>query len=73
MEDGRRAVLAYTLLELLVAGCGPNQAWIAVPVEELEHLQLLVGFDVIALNVEPPEDWRVGVGGTATTREVVDR
>nr|WP_297537470.1 SAV_915 family protein [Amycolatopsis sp.] len=46
MEDGRMAALAYSTLELLVAGCGPDQAWIAAPVEELENLKPLAGFDV---------------------------
>lgn len=59
MEDGRMAVLAYTSLELLVAGCGPQQAWVAAPTEELENLKSLAGFDVIALNVDLPDDWRV--------------
>lgn len=62
MEDGRLAVLAYTSLELLVAGCGPRQSWIAAPVEELETLQSLAGFDVIAVNVELPQAWRVAAG-----------
>lgn len=59
MEDGRMVALAYSTLELLVAGCGPDQAWIAAPVEELENLKPLAGFDVIALDVELPPDWRV--------------
>lgn len=59
MEDGRKALLAYTSLALLVAGCGSQQAWIAAPIDELENLQLLTGFDVVALNVDLPGDMRV--------------
>ncbi len=63
MQDGRLAVLAFTSLDLLVAGCGPHQGWMAAPVEQLENLQPLVGFDVIALNVDLPDDWRVDLAG----------
>lgn len=59
MVDGRKAVLIYTSLELLVTGCGRQQNWIAAPVEELERLQPIAGFDVIAVNVELPGDWCV--------------
>lgn len=59
MEDGRLAILAYTSLELLVAGCGSAQPWVAVPVGELETLKPMAGFDVIALDVDLPPDWRV--------------
>ena len=66
MEDGRLALLAYTSLELLVAGCGPRQAWIAAPVDDLETLMPLAGFEVIALDVDLPEDWRVAAGPRAS-------
>jgi hypothetical protein len=65
IRDGRLAVLAYTSLDLLVAGCGESQGWIAAPVEQLEKLQPLAGFDVIALDVDLPDDWRVGPAGHA--------
>jgi hypothetical protein len=63
MVDGRKAVLIYTSLELLVTGCGRQQDWIAAPVEALERLQSIAGFDVIAVNVELPGDWCVPAEG----------
>ena len=65
IRDGRLAVLAYTSLDLLVAGCGESQGWVAAPVEQLEKLQSLAGFDVIALDVDLPDDWRVDSAGHA--------
>ncbi len=59
MQDGRTALLAYSSKDLLVAGCGPEQGWIAVPSEQLVGLQQLVGFDVVAVDVDVPEEWRV--------------
>lgn len=69
MKDGRMAVLVYTSLDLLVAGCGAQQPWIASPVDELESLQPLAGFDVIAVNVGLPDGWRVAAGGSGIEAE----
>jgi hypothetical protein len=63
MQDGRLAALAYTSLDLLVAGCGPHQGWMAAPAKQLTALQPLAGFDVIALDIELPDDWRVDLAG----------
>jgi len=57
-QDGQLALLAYTSLELLVAGCGEQQPWIAVPVAELEQAQCSAKFDLIALNVLLPPEMR---------------
>lgn len=65
VRDGRLALLAYTSLDLLVAGCGESQGWIAAPVEQLEQLQPMAGFDVIALDVDLPDDWRLDSAGHA--------
>ncbi len=73
MEDGRLAVLAFTSLDLLVAGCGPQQGWMAAPAEQLLELQPLVGFDLIALNVDLPDDWRVDLAGHAEVENGVGR
>jgi hypothetical protein len=73
MQDGRLAVLAYTSLDLLVAGCGPHQGWMAAPAEQLTVLQPLAGFDVIALNVELPDDSRVDVAGHAKAQNGASR
>ncbi|MGB6163217.1 MAG: SAV_915 family protein [Pseudonocardiaceae bacterium] len=57
-QDGQLALLAYTSLELLVAGCGAQQPWIAIPVVELEQAQRSAQFDLIALNVLLPPEMR---------------
>ncbi len=62
LGDGRLAALAYRSLELLLAGCGRGQAWLAVPVEDLEGMREQAGFDAIALDVELPDDWRPSSG-----------
>ncbi|GAB3490690.1 SAV_915 family protein [Amycolatopsis cihanbeyliensis] len=59
-EDGRTALVAYSSQELLVAGCGASQPWIAVPAHKLERLYDTGAFDFLALNVELTEDMRHG-------------
>jgi hypothetical protein len=73
MQDGRLAVLAYTSLDLLVAGCGQHQGWMSAPAEQLTALQPLAGFDVIALDVELPDDWRVDLAGHAKAQNGAGR
>lgn len=51
-EDGNTALLAYTSMERLVAGCGAQQPWVAVRPEEIEAIQQQAGFDLIAFDVE---------------------
>ncbi|MGH3513618.1 MAG: SAV_915 family protein [Pseudonocardiaceae bacterium] len=58
MQDGRMALLAYTCMELLVAGCGEQQPWVAIPVPELVQAQLSAKFDVIAIDVLLPPEMR---------------
>ncbi|RZS36979.1 type III secretion system (T3SS) SseB-like protein [Herbihabitans rhizosphaerae] len=43
LEDGRRAMLVYTSLEKLVAGCGDEQPWMAFRAEALHTLQHTAG------------------------------
>ncbi len=57
-DDGRLALLAYTSLERLVEGCGADQPWVRVPVEEFERIHAECRFDTIALNVALPTECR---------------
>jgi hypothetical protein len=57
-EDGQVAVLAYSSLELLVAGCGEAQPWVAIPVDRVEHLPGLAGADVVLWNLALPAELR---------------
>lgn len=57
-DDGSTALLAYTTMERLVAGCGGQQPWIAVRPEEIELIQQQANFDLIAFDVELPTEMR---------------
>lgn len=57
-EDGSTALLAYTSLERLVAGCGKEQPWVAVHSGEIEDIQQQANFDLVAFDVELPTDMR---------------
>jgi hypothetical protein len=54
-EDGRSVLPMYSSLELLVAGCGEDQPWVAVQVrapEGIEELAELAGADVVLWDVD---------------------
>ncbi|HEU5026449.1 MAG TPA: SAV_915 family protein [Spirillospora sp.] len=54
-EDGRRVLPMYSSLELLVAGCGEDQPWVAVQLrapEGVEELAELAGADVVLWDVD---------------------
>lgn len=52
--DGGLGLLAYTSLDLLVAGCGPAQPWVAVPVERVSEVAGLSGADTVVWDAGPP-------------------
>ncbi|HEX6469899.1 MAG TPA: SAV_915 family protein [Streptosporangiaceae bacterium] len=61
LDDGRSALLVYSSLELLVAGCGQAQPWVAVrPADPdgLEGLARRCGADVALWDVNLPADGR---------------
>lgn len=58
MQDGRLALLAYSSLDLLIAGCGEHQPWIAVPVNRVHDCQQQSGADVVLWDLELPEEMR---------------
>lgn len=49
--DGRLAMLAYSSLDFLVAGCGEAQPWVAVPAERVTELQRLSGAETVLWDV----------------------
>jgi hypothetical protein len=62
LDDGRVALLAYTALDRLVNGCGPNQPWVILPTAKLDEIDRYQPYDVILLDVPIPEDQRHEAG-----------
>jgi hypothetical protein len=65
LDDGRLALLVYSTLELLVAGCGKAQPWMAVRLERpgsVDELARLAGAEVVLRDVEVPVGLR-HIGG----------
>jgi len=69
LADGRSALLAYSSLDLLVAGCGEAQPWVAVRLaaaDGLAELARLCGADEALWDVDIPDEARHG----ATDKEI---
>ncbi|WP_158714543.1 SAV_915 family protein [Amycolatopsis sp. La24] len=73
-RNGRPVLLAYTSPELLAAGCGPYQPWVAINGDELEAVADEAGAHGVLLNpvlaeesrhAAPVRDWtsRPAIGG----------
>lgn len=62
--DGELGLLAYSTSDLLVAGCGPGQPWIAVPLDRVGDLVGLSGADVVVWDAGLPEGSRHPVSGS---------
>lgn len=58
LSDGRLALPVYSALDRLVNSCGESQPWAAVPSTRLDEASASAPFDVIALDLEVPEEWR---------------
>lgn len=57
--DGHRALLAFSSLDQLVAGCGDGQPWIAVHGENVADIKARSGSDVVLWDAALPlEDRR---------------
>lgn len=61
LVDGRLALPVYTSVGDLVEACGPDQPWVAVPVESLERLREQAVVDTIAVNMSIPPEVRHGI------------
>lgn len=58
LPDGRVALVAYTALDRLVAGCGPEQPWVLLPTPKLDEIGRYMPYDVILLDVRIDEQGR---------------
>lgn len=58
LADGRLAMLAFSRLDLLVAGCGESQPWVLVPQERLPAARAAAGVDIVLLDVALPAQLR---------------
>lgn len=58
LTDGRLAVFAYTTLDRLVEGCGPDQPWVAVDSGRVAEVQREACADLVAWDVPLPEELR---------------
>lgn len=56
--EGRVGVLAFSSLDLLVAGCGEFQPWVAVPAGTVQSLAEDAGAEVVMLDVALAPDQR---------------
>ncbi|GAB3354131.1 SAV_915 family protein [Amycolatopsis echigonensis] len=74
VRNGRPVLLAYTSPELLAAGCGPYQPWVAINGDDLEAIANEAGAHGVLLNpvlaeesrhAAPVHDWtsRPAIGG----------
>ncbi|WP_317493934.1 SAV_915 family protein [Haloechinothrix sp. LS1_15] len=71
MDDGEVAMLVYTSLEALAAGCGQGQPYVSIRSEGLPEFQYWLGLDrliwdaVLAPELRQHGDWDTTVqGGT---------
>lgn len=62
LDDGRLALIAYTALDRLVKGCGPNQPWVVIPASKLDEIDKLQPYDLVVLDVNLPTDQRHETG-----------
>lgn len=58
LEDGRLAMLAYSSLDHLIAGCGEVQPWVAIPRHHVSEYENQSGSDVVVWDTELPEELR---------------
>ncbi|PFG34628.1 SAV_915 family protein [Sanguibacter antarcticus] len=58
IEDGRLALLAYTALDRLHAGCGTHQPWALLATQTLDEINAQQPYDLILLDVSLPAELR---------------
>lgn len=66
LGDGRVALIAYTALDRLAAGCGPDVPWALVETGKLGDVHATKPFDVKLLDVDLPADVRRRLGWAAS-------
>lgn len=57
-NDDQLAVLAYSSLESLVAGCGERQPWVALPMDSVDTVATESGAGLVLWDAGLPEDER---------------
>lgn len=57
-EQGQLALLCYESLELLLAACGNQQAWISIRREQVDEVLQYTDADVVLWNAALPEEVR---------------
>lgn len=57
-EDGELAMLVFSSLDLLVAGCGEAQPWVAIPWERVEIVMHLSGAEAVLWDVVLSDEQR---------------
>ena len=62
-RDGETALVLYTALDRLVDCCGPHQPWVLLPTERLVDVEQVQPFDLVLLDLDMPEEERVGPAG----------
>ncbi len=62
LTDGTTAMLAYTSLDSLVAGCGNGQPWVAVEGNAVDDLHQRAGADVVLWDAAVPLEQRRAEG-----------
>jgi hypothetical protein len=73
IDDGRRAMLAYSSREALVANAGQGQPWTAFPSDHLEAIRDEIGADLILWDPEVSASHRYGAKeGSSEGPEYVD-
>jgi hypothetical protein len=58
LVDGRIALFVYSTLGALVAGCGPDQPWVAVDASQVDAVQRAAGADLVVWDVPLPVELR---------------
>ena len=58
LRDGRKALLAYTALDRLLALAGDRQPWVLMRTEDLSQVMREQPYDVVVLDLEIPAAYR---------------
>lgn len=57
-DEGHTVLVVFSSLEAMAEGCGANQAWCSVRVDELDYLRAEAGADMTLWDVVLPEEQR---------------
>jgi hypothetical protein len=60
LEDGRRALLAYTAIDRVATHCGEAQPWVLIETAELRAVKQRQPFDIVITDMHVPDIYRSG-------------